>query len=153
MTHKAIVATVTSVIKPPESETLTVVTVDVAGATHQVVANLQEDGTPRWTEGEVCIYVEDGATIPQDVLEDRGYWEPGAKKGLLGGGSKNNRVKARAFAKQKNEAGEVTFEGFMSEGLLFKLDKSGDALFVSRRMWDGLRVEPGDDVSSYLGIQ
>lgn len=146
----AIVSVILSVVKPPESETLTVVTVDVAGETHQVVANLKEDGTPRWAENEICIYIPEGATVPQDVLEDRGYWEPGAKKGLLGAGSKNNRVKGRTFAKKANEDGEIIFDGFRSEGLLFKIDSG---LTVTRRDHDPLTVSVGQNVAEYLGLQ
>lgn len=155
---KAIVSTITSVVKPPEAETLTVVTVDVAGETHQVVANLKEDGTPRWSQGEVCIYIPEGATVPQDVLEERGYWETGAKKGLLGGGSKNNRVKGRAFARKKDpETGEVTFEGFASEGLLFKVGsfptgEPGQNENVVQRGAAAFAIGLGDDVAAFLGI-
>jgi hypothetical protein len=55
-------------------DNLTIVTLD--GIENEVVANLREDGAPRWLAGETCVYVPEGAVIPDDVLKERGYWTP-----------------------------------------------------------------------------
>jgi hypothetical protein len=134
---KVLVTKVDGVRKHPDADRLTIVTV----GEHEVVANLDEDGSPRWRVGEVCVYVPENAVVPEDVLKERGYWEEGAKKGLLGG-SKGNRVKMQRFA------------GFESRGLLFKLDKYYN---VTRGNPDILPfsityADLGKDVSEFLGI-
>ena len=62
-------------------ESLTIVTV----GDHEVVANKTEDGQPRWTQGEICVYVPEGAIIPDDVLQERGYWDAEKNRGMLEG--------------------------------------------------------------------
>ena len=89
----------------PHGDNLTIVTV----AGNEVVANRKEDGSYRWAEGEICVYVAEGSIIPDDVLKARGYWDEEKDKGLLEG-KKGNRVKMRRFA------------GHESRGLLFKVE-------------------------------
>lgn len=140
------IATVTDVRR--HGDNLTIVTVQDADNTHEVVANLQEDGSPRWTAGETIIYVAEGSIVPEDVLQERGYWDDAASKGLLEG-KRGNRVKMRRFA------------GYESRGLLFKtrdgsfmgepvtyVDRSNT--HVDRPSALGVRI--GDDVTDYLGI-
>lgn len=120
-------------------ETLTIVTV----GDHEVVANTQEDGMPRWRAGEPVIYVPEGAIVPEDVLKERGYWDEDKGKGLLEG-KKGNRVKMRRFA------------GFESRGLLFKVGVAvgevGVEVNVVERAGSKEDVYPGDDVAFFLGI-
>lgn len=127
-------------------ENLTVVTVDG----HEVVANLKEDGSPRWVSGEWVAYIPENAIVPEDVLKERGYWEADAKKGMLAG-SKGNRVKARNFA------------GINSAGLLFKVQRAGEDWVNDDPkpvLWRGqepaseqaISVELGQDVTEFLGI-
>lgn len=127
-------------------ESLTIVTVQDGDDVHEVVANLQDDGTPRWEPGELVVYVSEGSIVPDDVLRERGYWKhddaKGTGKGLLEG-KKGNRVKMRRFA------------GFESRGLLFKTRKGSfmgvPVTFVDRDT--SLGVNLGDDVSKHLGIE
>lgn len=122
-------------------DNLTIVTVRNGDQTHEVVANLQDDGSPRWSQGETLIYIAEGSLVPDDVLQDRGYWGDG--KGLLEG-KKGNRVKMRRFA------------GFESRGLLFKVRPGSfmgeSILYVDRRGRPSLGVRIGDDVTEHLGI-
>ena len=111
-------------------ENLTIVTV----GDHEVVANKQEDGSPRWTASEPVIYVPEGAIIPDDVLQERGYWDDEKNRGLLEG-NKKNRVKMRRFA------------GVESRGLLFKVS-DGYAIRGNSK----IEVTQGSDVSEFLGI-
>ena len=89
----------------PHGDNLTIVTV----GQHEVVANRKEDGSYRWEDGEICVYISEGSIIPDNVLQERGYWDYEKGRGLLEG-KKGNRVKMRRFA------------GHESRGLLFKLD-------------------------------
>ena len=111
-------------------DTLTIVTV----GEHEVVANKHEDGTPRWIAGEPAIYVPEGAIIPDDVLQERGYWDDEKNRGLLEG-NKKNRVKMRRFA------------GVESRGLLFKVTNG-----YATRGNDKIEVNQGTDVADFLGI-
>lgn len=133
------IATVADVRR--HGDNLTIVTVRDGDQTHEVVANLQDDGTPRWSEGETVVYVAEGSIVPDDLLQDRGYWGDG--KGLLEG-KKGNRVKMRRFA------------GHESRGLLFKVRPGSfmgeNILFVDRRDQPSLGVRVGDDVTTHLGI-
>lgn len=140
-------------------DTLTIVTVADGDATHEVVANLKDDGTTRWAEGEILVYVAEGSLVPEDVLRERGYWDDARNSGKGGGmleGNKGNRVKMRRFA------------GFESRGLLFKTFQTsfmGSEPFtaIHREQHpeggenrDGgpltLGVEVGTDVSAFFGI-
>lgn len=122
-------------------DNLTIVTVRDGDDIHEVVANLQDDGTPRWTEGETVVYVSEGSIVPEYVLRERGYWDADRGKGLLEG-KRGDRVKMRRFA------------GFESRGLLFKV-RVGTSMgqpvnYVDRDTV--LVVTIGDDVTSHLGI-
>lgn len=149
---RAFVTKVVSV--EPAGDTLSIVKVE--GVEEGVVANRNEDGNFRWHPGQWCVYVPEGATVPQDVLQERGYWEPGAKKGLLGGGSKGNRVKGRVFAKNPDGTG-----GYPSKGLLFYVNSTfaNAANWISRGAkatpespMGGMAVELGQDVTEFFDI-
>lgn len=135
---QVLVRKILAVVPHPNSDNLNVVAVE--GVIDGVVANKDEQGNPRWTEGEVCVYVPENAIVPQDVLEERGYWEPGAKKGMLGG-SKGNRVKGRDIA------------GVFSAGLILKVEDDGQGNYTLRGA-DGTYdfVQLGADASTHLGI-
>lgn len=122
-------------------DNLTIVTVRDGDETHEVVANLQDDGMPRWAADETLVYVSEGSIVPDDVLQERGYWNDDKSVGLLEG-KKGNRVKMRRFA------------GFESRGLLFKTrpgQVDGEVL-VDRYGRDPVTAAIGDDVTDHLGI-
>jgi hypothetical protein len=148
---KTLVSYVLGVRHHPNSN-LTIVSVFNADGVlpHQVIANLQDDGTPRWKTDEVCVYVSENSIVPEDVLKERGYWEEGSKKGMLGG-SKGNRVKGRVMGKDEN--GE---NGVESRGLIFKVGEynSGSPTldhFVTRGL-EKCTCNIGDDVTNFFGI-
>lgn len=146
----AVIQTIESV--EPYGENLSVVT---TSGGNKVIANKREDGSFRWTAGELVAYVSEGSIIPDDVLKERGYWDPEKDRGLLDGG-KRNRVKMKKLA------------GFESRGLLFKVVKStfmGQTFDAVERAEhpnageDRQTVGPstrgvnlGDDVSEFFGI-
>lgn len=145
----AYVTTITDV--RPHGDTLSIVTTDDG---HEVIANKREDGSFRWVKGEVCVYVPEGAIVPDDVLQERGYWDEAKGKGLLEG-KKGNRVKMRRMA------------GFESRGLLFKVGSMGEDWTDDNKDpavtgWilreslgagnDTRYVKLDDDVSDFFGI-
>lgn len=130
----------------PHGDNLSIVTVDG----QEVVANRKDDGSFRWTVGEWCVYVPENAIVPEDVLQDRGYWDDAKGKGLLAGG-RGNRVKMQRFA------------GHESRGLLFKIQRAGEDWSSDDpkpTLWRGstpetevcIPVELGQDVTEFLGI-
>jgi hypothetical protein len=135
----AIIQTVASV--EPYGENLSIVTTSEG---HKVIANRKEDGSFRWTAGEVVCYISEGSIIPDDVLKERGYWDAEKDRGLLDGG-KRNRVKMKKLA------------GFESRGLLFKVMEGGAGplngdLWIVRGDQSSNMLTLGDDVSEFLGI-
>jgi tRNA-binding EMAP/Myf-like protein len=143
-------------------DNLTIVTVADGDATHEVVANLKEDGTPRWVEGEIVVYVAEGSIVPEDVLRERGYWNEagngGKGKGHLDG-KKGNLVKMRRMADfesrgllLKTRAG--TFMGvpvsYVDRDARPPMPGEGETVFVDSSTAFGGRV--GDDVTAFLGI-
>jgi hypothetical protein len=124
----------------PHGENLSIVTV----AGHEVVANLKSDGSFRWRAGELCVYVPEGAIIPDDVLKERGYWDEEKDRGMLEG-KKRNRVKMRRMA------------GHESRGLIFKVVRP-EGNWPAVDIWAVTRgneqkiADVGDDVAEFLGI-
>lgn len=127
----------------PHGDNLSIVTVDDM----EVVANRLEDGSFRWEEGELCVYVTEASLVPEDVLKDRGYWDEEKGKGLLEG-KQGNRVKMRRFA------------GHESRGLLFKVTEidmganpdDPHPLPAIERNGNQMAVSIGDDVSDFFDI-
>lgn len=124
-------------------QNLTIVTVQDRDDVREVVAKLQDDGTPRWNEGEIVVYVAEGSLVPEDVLKHRNYWDDAKNKGHLDG-KKGNRVKMRRMA------------DFESRGLLLKTHPGTfmgvPMTYVERPGHDTRGGKIGDDVSEYLGI-
>lgn len=133
----AIIQTIASV--EAYGENLSIVTTSEG---NQVIANRKEDGSFRWTPGELVAYVSEGSIIPDDVLKERGYWDFEKNRGLLDGG-KRNRVKMKRLA------------GFESRGLLFKIRPGGfmgvPVAYIDRGN-EALSIMPDNDVSEFLGI-
>lgn len=144
---KAVVTKITDV--RPHGDNLSIVTIE--GIDNEVVANRKEDGSFRWETGEPCVYVPEGAIIPEPILKVRGYWDDTKGKGLLEG-KKGNRVKMRRFA------------GVESRGLLFKVGHPGQSWdeecpqgkigWLDREDIDNetIWVGYGDDVTEFFGI-
>lgn len=129
-TPRAPVSIVTDV--RPHGDNLSIVKVEG----NEVVANRRDDGSFRWQVGEIVVYVPEGMIVPDDVLQDRGYWHDG--KGMLAG-KRRNRVKMRCFA------------GHESRGLLFKVVEHGGIPAIVRG--DAvIAAQIGDDAADFLGL-
>jgi hypothetical protein len=139
----AIVTTIKSV--EPHGENLSIVTTEQG---NQVIANKRSDGSFRWEEGEIAVYISEGSLLTEETMKERGYWDDEKNRGLLDGGPRN-RVKMKKLA------------GFESRGLLFKTEiVEADELVPSGRIVTrvingtsaSVGVNVGDDVSDFLNI-
>lgn len=133
------VVTIASIV--PYGDNLTVVT---TSENEVVIANRKEDGSFRWTPGEVAVFMSEGSIIPDAVLKERGYWDTEKNRGLLDGG-KRNRVKARKWGPDK----------IVTSGLLFKTRSDVvdgvENIFVDNAD-KSVTVEVGQDVSNIFDI-
>lgn len=151
---EAPVTIVLDVRRHPDADRLTIVTVrgaeidvppgaaQVPFETHEVVANLDDEGNPRWRRGDWVAYIPEKAVVPEDVLKERGYWNEEKNQGYLGG-SKGNRVKMQRFA------------GFESRGIIFAADMIGGFTEPRLRFNRGAiygEFSPGDDTADFFGL-
>lgn len=141
-----IVTTVSAV--RPLGDNLSVVSIE--GIEHSVVANRQDDGSFRWSEGEAVVYVPEDAIVPDNVLKERGYWNEEKGIGLLAG-KKGNRVKMRRFGPEEDRV--------ESRGLLFKLEPCIDGPGTLKTLTEdenpAHKSKPiwiGEDVTEFLGV-
>lgn len=98
-----------------------------------------EDGSHRYKQGDLVVYVPEGAVVPEYLLKP-GFWNEEKDKGILAG-SKGDRVKA------------IRLRDIFSQGILFPVeyDDRGSAILSGA---DGsyIFVKNGDDVAEHLGI-
>ncbi len=126
----------------PFGETLSLVTTSHGEA---VVANRREDKSFRWAKDEIAAYAAVNTILPQPLLEARGYWLAGSKKGMLGG-NKGNRVSPRKFGPEEDRR--------ESRGLLFSLLNTGETDIIAWAV-QGEREQAvhalGEDLSAFFG--
>jgi RNA ligase (TIGR02306 family) len=97
-----------------------------------------EDGSHRYSEGDLVVYVPEGAVVP-DYLLKPGFWNDEKNMGILSG-PKGNRVKA------------MRLRGIFSQGILFGVEHNMQYFLT---VADGSKVEvfEGQDVAELLGIE
>lgn len=122
--------------------------ISLADMEEVVVANLDPGGVIRWKEGEWLLYVPVNAKLPDDVMQERGYWDEENQRGYLGG-KKYNQVKKRNFGPD--------FDRVESRGLLFKLrsDTMGPLegeLYIRRGDREEMIGETLD-LDAFLGVE
>jgi len=102
--HMAVVAKVSKVEQHPDAPHLDMIYFyNLPG----VVSMKLEDGSPRYKEDELVIYITEGSIVPEYLLR-QGFWNDEKGIGLLSG-PQGNRVKAS------------NFRGVRSHGILFPL--------------------------------
>ena len=98
-----------------------------------------DDGSHRYKQGDLVVYVPEGAVVPEYLLKP-GFWNEEKDKGILAG-SKGDRVKA------------LRLRSIFSQGILFPVeyDDCGSAMIFGS---DGtyMFVSNGDNVADHLGI-
>ncbi len=112
-----------------------------------------EDGSHRYQDGDLIVYVGEGAVVP-DYLLKPGFWkeDPTGEtegKGMLAG-SRGNRVKA------------MRLRGVFSQGIMFPVERASMLVegghlsieydFIKNEAGDEMQVREGHDVSAFLGI-
>lgn len=116
--------------------------VKVRGSDNEIVANRTEHGDFRWAVNEPVVYIPEGAIVPDDVMQERGYWNDDKKRGLLEG-KKYNLVKMRRFGPEEDRV--------ESRGLLFKIEGS-HMLFNDRGILSEVfPVRRGDKLTTDIG--
>lgn len=108
-----------------------------------------EDGSHRYKQGDLVVYVPEGALVPEWALKRYGFWDVGKDRGLLSG-SACNRVKAKKL------------RGVFSQGLLFPVGMTypsglpyGTGVVRGEDKGDEANetfVNEGDNVAEFLGI-
>lgn len=129
----AVVVRVENVSNHPTRDGLTVNTLSNGAI---AVSNLRDDGSARYAVGDCVVHIPEKSIVPEWLLRHQHCWDDEKGKGTCAG-SKGNRVKNR------------TFDGIVSEGMLFALDGT-----VVRNYATGDAKSPmvGEDVSEFLGI-
>lgn len=107
-----------------------------------------EDGSHRHSEGDLIIYVPEGAVVPEYLLK-QGFWDENKSKGILAG-SKGNRVKA------------IKLRDVMSQGIMFPVEPITDSPeheffrgadgVIHNHEGTAKPVIEGDDVAEFLSV-
>jgi len=97
-----------------------------------------EDGSHRYSEGDLVVYVPEAAIVPEYLLKP-GFWNDEKGKGILAG-SNGDRVKA------------MRLRGIFSQGILFAPEIDGEGPMLRNEADELLLVKAGDDVAEFLGI-
>lgn len=103
-----------------------------------------EDGSHRYSVGDLIVYVPEGAVVPEYLLKP-GFWNENTGKGILAGAN-GDRVKA------------MKLRGIISQGILFPVETEyPDGLpygrgFIRNAAGEEMFVNVDDDVSEFLGI-
>jgi RNA ligase (TIGR02306 family) len=101
-----------------------------------------EDGSHRYKEGDLVVYVPVGAIVPEWLLK-KGFWDEKNHKGILAG-SKGNRVK------------DLKIRGVLSQGIMFSVNTfdgfDPDKHFAFVYDFPEGNIHEGMDVSISLGI-
>lgn len=90
--------------KHPNADKLTIY--HIGGYT--CISNKLEDGSDRYNEGDLVVYIPSDSLLPDWLLMKMGFWDFEKHKGTLNG-SKGNRVK------------DMKLRGIFSSGLLLPL--------------------------------
>lgn len=97
-----------------------------------------EDGSHRYNEGDLVVYVPEQAIVPEYLLR-KGFWDDEKNRGILSGPN-FDRVKI------------IKLRGIHSQGILFPL-LSSDFPCIMNGDHEVQFVEEGQDVADFLGIK
>lgn len=129
----------------PNADRLTLVTVDG----YRCISNKKEDGSWRYQEGDLVVYIPEAAVVPEWLLRKMNMWNEEQGKGILAG-SKGDRVKA------------IKLRGILSQGILYPVGDTADEFdtaltdysgsFVELEDGDRFAVSANQNVAEALGI-
>lgn len=132
------VVKIDSVKEHSNADRLTIVRI----AGYSCIANKKEDGSWRYQEGDLVVYIPEASVVPVWMLQKLNMWNEEKNQGFLAG-TRGDRVKA------------IKLRGVISQGILYPVKKFGDQLndlFVETED-DTVFVHEGVDVSEILSIK
>lgn len=146
------VCRITSKEKHPNADRLTIY--HIGGYT--CISNKLEDGSDRYNEGDLVVYIPSDSLLPDWLLMKMGFWDFEKHKGTLTG-SKGNRVKPLKLRQVFSEGVlyPVSTIKEYDEGLDIPEGYTNKDLFIFKDTIDGvifMPVHEGDDVSDFLEI-
>lgn len=128
MNYPCPIVSIKSIQKHPTNPKLWVVALNSGPISVQVICGSENDGSCHYFEGQLGIFIPDGAIVPDKLADE--MWV----KGMLAG-KKRNRVKAKMR------------DGEMSDGLFYGSPSDK----VISPSWDPAWKE-GDDVREQIGV-
>ncbi|MFA5490855.1 MAG: hypothetical protein WC284_16870 [Candidimonas sp.] len=138
----ATIVRVIDVQKHPERDRLTVNTLSNGVI---CLSNLTDDGTPRYSIGDLVCHVSIDSVVPEWLLKRQDCWRvdsKGKEKGTLGG-NRGDRVKPIKM-------GGITSEGMLVAGVMVN-DDMGNAIRLTNDVTENVFVF-GDDVTEFFQI-
>jgi RNA ligase (TIGR02306 family) len=102
------------------------------------------DGTHRYNEGDLVVYIPEAAIVPKWLLKVGEFWNYDTNTGMLAG-KDCNRVKA------------LKLRGIFSQGILYPLksydiDNNEKLWVIENETKEKIKVREGEDVADLLGI-
>ena len=138
-TFEVKVTRVAKIEEHPNADRLTVVHIDG----FRCIANKKDDGSWRYKDGDLVVYIPEGAVVPESVLRKLNMWNDEKGMGILSG-KQGNRVKA------------IRLRGIVSQGLLYPVRGDNDDASLGLNYLeledDTVLVNEGDDVAELMGI-
>lgn len=135
---EVLVERVANVEKHPNADRLSIVTI----RGYRCISAIKEDGTPRYSVGDLVVYVPEGALVPEWLLK-KGFWDEKNGKGMLAG-KEGNRVKA------------IKLRNTLSQGILYSVDPYDEydptEHFALRETFPDLEIVEGLNVAERLDI-
>jgi len=123
------VVKIDKVEKHPDADRLDVVTI----GGYLCIANKNDDGSSRYKEGELVVYIPEGSVMPLWMMKEMDFWDINKDKPAF------RYVKAKKL------------RGIFSQGILYPTDNSCVVIKYPNR-YEGIVVKEGDDVAEFLGI-
>lgn len=136
---KCEIVKIDSVEDHPNADRLSIVNI---GGFRCISAKLN-DGSHRYSDGELVVYIPEAAILPEWLLKKMGFWHDEKQCGTLSGAA-GNRVKA------------IKLRNVVSQGVLYPVTKDYDGKHIISKPIDSEaqlhHVSLGDDVKDFLDI-
>ena len=138
---EVLVSRVKKVENHPNADRLSLVYIN----DYRCVSAKLNDGSPRYKEGELVVYVPEGTIVPEYLLKF-GFWDENKGKGILAG-THGNRVKA------------IKLRDIVSQGIIFPVQSltefnSGEVTnCIINHNDETLKVNEGDNVAEFMNFK
>ena len=109
---------------------------------YKCISAKKSDGTPRYAEGDLVVYIPEDSIVPEEMLKC-GFWDETNEKGILAG-TNGDRVKA------------IKLRGALSQGILFSVNPyegyDEGAHYVLSERFPKEEFPVGRNVAELLGV-